>query len=117
MRENWQFIERQYRNKGYLKAVIHPTPSFDRAQGTVSFTVTAEPGPVYTMGTLEIENVSDDLRAKMLAAWKMPAGEVFNQGTVLSYFAIRDANPALGRYFCLRQLQVSPDPERRHAHR
>jgi outer membrane protein assembly factor BamA len=99
VRENWQFIERQYHNKGYLKAVVQPTPVFDHAQGTASFTVTVEPGPVYTMGKLTIENVSDDLRAAMLAAWKMSPGSVFNQGAILSYYAIRDANPALGRIF------------------
>jgi outer membrane protein assembly factor BamA len=99
VRENLLFIERQYHNKGFMKAVVHPAASFDRAQGTASFTVTAEPGPVYTMGTLTIQNVSDDLRAAMLAAWPMPAGAVFNQGAILSYYAIRDANPVLGRIF------------------
>jgi len=96
---NLQFIERQYHNKGFMKAVIHPAASLDHAQGTASFTVTVDPGPVYTMGTLTIENVSNDLRAAMLAAWKMPAGAVFNQAEVLSFYAIRDTNPALGRIF------------------
>lgn len=99
VRENWQFIERQYHNKGYLKAIVHPTPSFDHTHNTASFTVTVEPGPVYTMGILTIQNVSEDLRAMMLAAWKMPAGAVFTQGAILSYYAIRDANPVLGRIF------------------
>jgi len=99
VRENWQFIERQYHNHGYLKAVVHPAPSFDRTQGTVSFAVTADPGPVYTMGTLTIENVAENLRAAMLAAWKMPQGAVFNEGAILSFYSIRDANPALGRVF------------------
>lgn len=99
VRENWQFLERQYHNKGYLKAIVHPMPSFDHAHNTASFTVTVEPGPVYTMGILTIQNVSDDLRAMMMAAWKMPAGTIFNQGAILSYYAIRDANPALGRIF------------------
>jgi outer membrane protein insertion porin family len=85
VRENGQFIERQYHNKGFMKAVVHPTASFDRAQGTVSYTVTAEPGPVYTMGKLTIGNTAEDLRAAMLAAWKMPAGAVFNQGSILAF--------------------------------
>ena len=72
MREDWDFIESQYHNKGYMKAAVHPTPSFDRAQGTVSFTVTVEPGPVYTMGKLTIQNTADDLRAAMLACGSCP---------------------------------------------
>ncbi len=99
VRENWQFIERQYHNKGYMKAAVHPVPSFDHAQGTVGFTVTVEQGPVYTMGSLTIENVSDSLRTMMLAAWKMPAGAVFNESAVRNFYAIGDANRALARVF------------------
>ncbi|MGA9672460.1 MAG: POTRA domain-containing protein, partial [Terracidiphilus sp.] len=97
--ENWQYISRQYHNKGYMKAAVHPTPTFDRATSTVSFSVTVEPGPVYTMGSLRIDNVSDQLRTTMLAAWKMQAGEIFNESAVLSYYAIGAANPGLQRTF------------------
>jgi outer membrane protein insertion porin family len=97
VRENWQFIERQYHNKGFMKAVVHSTASFDRAQGTVSYTVTAEPGPIYVMGKLTIGNTADDLRAAMLAAWKMPAGAVFNEGSILAFYATHNVNPALER--------------------
>ena len=113
VRENWQYIERQYHNHGYLKAVVHPTPSFDRAQGTASFTVTVEPGPVYTMGKLAIENVSDDLRAMMLAAWKVPAGAILNEGAVRNFFFIGSANPKLQSIFaavnCRYNLQLNDD--------
>jgi outer membrane protein insertion porin family len=87
VRNNWEYIERQYHNKGYMEAAVHPTPSFDRAKGTVSFTVTVDPGPVYTMGKLVIQNGADDLRAAMLAAWKMPAGAVFNEGAMRNFYA------------------------------
>jgi outer membrane protein insertion porin family len=97
--ENWEFIARQCHNHGYMKARVHPTPSFDRALGTVKYVVTADPGPVYSMGTLTIENVEDKLRAAMLAAWKMPAGAVFNESAVRNFYAIGDANEALKRVF------------------
>jgi outer membrane protein insertion porin family len=99
VRGNWEFIARQYHNKGYMRAAVHNIPTYDRANGTVSFAVTAESGPVYTMGTLKIGNVADDLRNAMIAAWKIPAGAVFNESAVLSYYAMRDENPALGRTF------------------
>jgi outer membrane protein insertion porin family len=99
IRRNWEFIARQYHNKGYMKAQVKTAPTFDREKGTVSYTVAVEPGPLYTMGKLTIQNSAEDLRAAMLAAWKLPAGAVFNEGAILSYYATGDANPALARTF------------------
>jgi outer membrane protein assembly factor BamA len=110
--ENWQFIHDQYLNKGYMKAAVHPTASYDRAQGTVSFTVSVEPGPVYTMGKLTIQNSAADLRAAMLAAWKMPTGAVFNESAIQTYYSSQGNTP-LGRTFasanCKSQLTVNDD--------
>jgi outer membrane protein assembly factor BamA len=97
--QNWNFIARQYHNKGYMKAQIEPTPAFDRAQGTVTYSVNVIPGPLYNMGALRIDNVSDDLRTAMLAAWKVPPGSVFNEAAVINYFSVGDINPALKRVF------------------
>jgi outer membrane protein insertion porin family len=99
VRENWAFLARQYHNQGYMKANIQPTPSFDHVQGTVSYSVTAEPGPVYKMGAVSVENVSEQLRAAMLAAWKMPAGSVFNEKSVRDFYTIGDGNPTLAHVF------------------
>jgi len=111
--ENWEFLARQYHNKGYMKAEVHPLPSFDRAKGTVTFAVTADPGQVYNMGTLKIENVGDDIRTLMLAAWKMPVGSVFNEGAVRGFYAIGDRNPTLNRLFaavnCKYTLTLNDD--------
>jgi outer membrane protein assembly factor BamA len=97
--DDWQYIARQYHNHGYMQASIHPAPSFDRFKGIVSFDVTAEPGPVYTMGQLTIENVSDDLRAAILAKWTVPPGTVFNEGAVRGFFVTHAVNPELERVF------------------
>ncbi len=97
--QNWEYISRQYHNRGYMKASVHPEPSFDRTNGTVSYSVTVDPGPVYTMGTLTIENVSDDLRAAILAVWIMPPGSVFNEGAIRGFFATYNVHPALERVF------------------
>jgi outer membrane protein insertion porin family len=110
---NWQYVNRQYHNKGYMKAAVHPVPTFDRDKGTVSFVVNVDAGPVYNMGALRIDNVSDALRTQMLAAWKMPAGTVFNEGTVTSFYAIGAANPGLARIFavvnCKYNLTLNDD--------
>jgi outer membrane protein insertion porin family len=110
---NWQYVSGQYHNKGYMKATVHPVPTFDRAQSTVSFAVSVDPGPLYTMGSLRIDNVSDALRTQMLAAWKVPAGAVFNESAVLGFYAIGDANPGLKRIFaavnCKYNLALNDD--------
>jgi outer membrane protein assembly factor BamA len=97
--ENWHFIERQYHNHGYMRAQVKPVVSLDNEHGTASYTVSAVAGPVYTMGKLTIENVSDDLRAAILKAWKMQEGSVFNEGSILGFFATNGVNPQLERIF------------------
>jgi outer membrane protein assembly factor BamA len=97
--ENWEYISRQYHNLGYVKASVHPVASFDRVKNTVSYSVTADPGPVYTMGQLTIENVNDELRAAMLAAWTMPAGTVFDESAIMTFYASGGGNPVLRRVY------------------
>lgn len=113
IRENWHFIERQYHNRGYMKARVNAAATLDRAQNTVSYAVSVDPGPVYTMGTLSIQNVSDDLRAMMLAAWKMQPGTTFNEGAILGFFATHSVNPKLERIFavvnCKYVLRLNDD--------
>jgi outer membrane protein insertion porin family len=99
IRANWLYLERQYHNHGFIRAKIDATPTLDRANGTVSYVATVVPGPAYKMGTLNIENVSDELRSMILAAWKMPAGAVFNEGAILGFFASYAVNPKLERVF------------------
>ena len=110
VRENLHYLARQYHNKGYIQARIHATPTYDRAQGTVNYAVSAEPGPQFTMGTLTIENVSDEVRGLMYSAWKMPAGSVFNEGAILGFFATH--NPQLEKIFAVVDLKYTlrPDP-------
>jgi outer membrane protein insertion porin family len=107
LRGNWKFLVRQYHNKGYMQARVLPSPALDHAQGTVIYTVTAEPGPVYTMGKLRVENVSDDLRAAIVAAWTVPAGAAFNEGAIVGMTATHEVNPALERVFATTNLSYS----------
>jgi outer membrane protein assembly factor BamA len=108
--QNWRFIERQYRNRGYVRAKVTPTATLDHTAATVSYSVTAAPGAVYTMGKLTIENVSDDLRAAILKAWKMPEGAVFNEGAILGFFATHGVNPQLERLFAAVKIKYTLKP-------
>ena len=97
LRANWEFLARLYHNRGYIRVNIHPEPVFDHTQGTVSYNVTAEPGPVYTTGKVRVKNVSDELRAMVLAALKLPPGEPFNEGAIRGMTATHNVNPAFER--------------------
>ncbi len=110
LREDWKFIERQYRNRGYVRAKVQPAATFDHAGKTVRYTVTVDPGPAYTMGSLTLEGVTDDLRSAMLAAWKMPAGAVFNEGAIAGFFATHGVNPALESVFSHVNYRYSLHP-------
>jgi outer membrane protein insertion porin family len=107
VRNNWEYIERQYHSKGYMEAVVHATPAFDHTKGTVSFAVAVDPGPVYTMGKLVIQNGADDLRAAMLAVWKMPAGAVFNEGAMRGFYAKLPPKSPLARTMITADLMFA----------
>jgi outer membrane protein assembly factor BamA len=92
------YITGQYKSKGYMDCVVTPHPQYDDANGVVNYTMEIQPGPVYTMGKLIIENGADDLRAAMWAAWKMPTGAVFNANAIQAYYSSQ-GNTALGRTF------------------
>jgi outer membrane protein insertion porin family len=113
VRENLHYLARQYHNKGYIQARVNATPTYDRAQGTVTYAVSADSGPQFTMGTLTIENVADDVRGLMYSAWKMPAGSVFNEGAILGFFATHEVNPKLERLFASVEVKytLKPDPQ------
>jgi outer membrane protein assembly factor BamA len=81
-----QFADGQYKSKGYMETVLTPRAQFDEAHGIVNYKLEVQTGPVYKMGKLTIEDVADDVRAKMLANWKMPEGAVFNEREVFNFY-------------------------------
>lgn len=99
LRDAWRFIGRSYRDRGYIKAKIQPDATIDQANKTLSYLVSVDPGPAYSMGKLTIDNVTDDLRAAIMAAWKMPAGSVFNESFISAFFNSHGVNPALDQVF------------------
>jgi outer membrane protein assembly factor BamA len=92
------YVAGQYKSKGYMDCVVTPHPRYDDANGVVNYTLEVEPGPVYTMGKLTIQNSAEDLRAAMWAAWKMPTGAVFNANAIQNYYSTQGNTP-LGRTF------------------
>jgi outer membrane protein insertion porin family len=93
------FFKRQLHNYGHMRAKVALTPTFDRAHGTVSYQISADLGPIYTMGNLNVANVSDDLRAIIIGAVHLPQGQVFNEGALFSMTSTQGLNPALEHAF------------------
>jgi outer membrane protein assembly factor BamA len=93
------YVTGQYKSKGYMDCVVTPRPRYDDANGIVNYTLEIQTGPVYTMGKLTIQNGADDLRAAMLAAWKLPEGAVFSEQAIRDYYSSQSDKTALGRTF------------------
>jgi outer membrane protein insertion porin family len=115
LRAAWKFIEQSYHDRGYIKAKVQPAVTIDHRSNMASYEVTVEPGAAYTMGKLSIDNVTDDLRSAMLAAWKMPAGSVFNESVILEFFSAHSPNPALEQIFAASNYRytLAPNDEAR----
>jgi outer membrane protein assembly factor BamA len=101
----------QCKAKGHMECVVTPHPQYDDANGIANYTFEVQPGPIYTMGKLTIGNTADDLRAAMLAAWKLPAGAPFSEKAIHDYFASQGDKTPLGRTFasanCKYQLATN----------
>lgn len=97
VQSNLDALTFKYHNRGLMAAKIHAEPTLDRAKDQVRYRVTVEPGPVYTMGKVSVENVSDDLRRAMLAEWKLQAGVVFRESAVTDFYGTQ--TPALNRLY------------------
>jgi outer membrane protein assembly factor BamA len=113
VRGNWEYLVRQYHNRGFMQAKLVTTPSFDRDKGTVTYAVTMDSGPQYSMGKLSIDNVTDELAAAIQSHWKMAAGTVFDEHAIMEFFATGDKDPALAHTFasanCKYTLNLNDD--------
>lgn len=79
VRSVWALVSLKYHSKGYLDCKITPHAMIDDADGTVSYTVDVVPGPVYQLGIVKFDNVSDDLRTLLIRNWQMMPGDPFDE--------------------------------------
>lgn len=96
LRTKWEYLTLLYRQHGHMHAEVHAVPTFDRGAGTVSYAVTAVPGPVFTMGALRVVNVPDQLHDQLVAAWKIPAGATFDEVAVRRLASTLAASSSVG---------------------
>jgi outer membrane protein assembly factor BamA len=98
LRATWFTIASKYKSKGYLDCAVIPHPEFDEASGSVNYTVEVNPGPVYHLAFVKFENVSDELRVRMMRIWQMLPGDPFDEGYASGFIArLYKEDPALQR--------------------
>jgi outer membrane protein assembly factor BamA len=98
VRAVWSMISARYKAKGYVDFAMTPHPSFDDATGTVNYAVDLNPGPVYHLGLLKFDNVSDDLRKLLMRNWQMFPGDPFDQSYLTAFIQnTQVADPVLQR--------------------
>ncbi len=108
LRSAWGMIASRYKSKGFLDCAVTPHPEFDEGSGTVSYTVGINPGPVYHLAFVKFENVSDEMRSRLMRVWQMLPGDPFDESYV-SNFVVRaqKEDPVLQR--SLAGVKVSFD--------
>jgi outer membrane protein assembly factor BamA len=93
MESGWEAIRNAFAERGYLDVVLTPTPHFDDSAKTVAYSVAITEGPQYHMGKLVLTGLSLEGEKRIRAAWRIPAGAVFDR-SVYEEFAtngIREA--------------------------
>jgi outer membrane protein assembly factor BamA len=98
LRSTWGMIVSRYKSKGYLDCAVTPHPEFDEASGAVNYTVEINPGPIYHLAFVKFENVSDEMRSRLMHVWKMLPGDPFDESYVSSFIVkAQKEDPVLQR--------------------
>lgn len=98
LRSMWALIAERYHSKGNLDCKVTPHAVFNDADSTVSYNVDVDPGPVYHLGFVKFDNVSDDLRTLLIRNWQMLPGDPFDQSYVANFLIkAQQQDPVLAR--------------------
>jgi len=114
MRSALYEISTRYKSKGYLDCEVIPHPAFDNTAGTVSYTIEINPGPVYHLGLVKFDNVSDELRKLLMHNWQMMPGDPFDDSYVGNFLArAKNEDPVLQRTLAAVKVtyNVFADPQ------
>jgi len=96
VRSIWGLIAERCHNTGHLDCKVTPNAAFNDTDATVSYTVDVDPGPVYHLGFVKFDNVSDELRKLLIHNWEMMPGDVFDQSYVASFITkVQQQDPVL----------------------
>jgi len=79
MEAAWDRVREEYAHRGYLEAKIDPAPTYDDRAHTVSYSVRIQEGPQFHFGKMVLTGISPAAERKLLAAWPIAVGEVFDK--------------------------------------
>lgn len=98
IRSIWELISVRYKSKGYLDCKVTPQAVFHDADSTMSYNVDVDPGPVYHLGFVKFDNVTDELRTLLIRNWQMLPGDPFDPNYVATFiFKAQQQDPVLAR--------------------
>jgi outer membrane protein assembly factor BamA len=75
----WDRVREEYAHRGYLEAKIDLAPAYDDRAHTVSYSVRIQEGPQFHFGKMVLTGISPAAERKLLAAWPIAAGEIFDK--------------------------------------
>ncbi len=78
IQSTWESARRAYERLGYLDVAVDRVPHFDAAAKRVLYEAKITEGPQYHMGNLVLTGLSLEGERRIRAAWKLPAGAVFD---------------------------------------
>jgi outer membrane protein insertion porin family len=91
----WERVRKEYGKHGYLDAAIYAEPMLDDSAARVRYRARISEGVQYRMGQLVITGLSLTAERLLTAAWRIPAGEVFDKSAFEDFLANQVKNKKL----------------------
>jgi outer membrane protein insertion porin family len=91
----WERVRKEYGKHGYLDAAIYAEPLLDDSAARVRYRARISEGVQYRMGQLVITGLSLTAERLLVAAWRIPAGEVFDKSFFEDFLANQVKNKKL----------------------
>jgi outer membrane protein assembly factor BamA len=109
LRETLAPVEAAYRRQGYMDVVVDAGAALDNAAHTVTYTVTAVPGPQYRVGSINAVGLDPAARKDFDRGWLMKPGEVYSAEYATGFLKNNSALQALANYSA--GFKASADPQ------
>lgn len=87
-----------YQHAGFEDVDIQSKPTLDREHRTVSYRLTLNPGPLYKLRSLRIEELSEEQEARVRTLFGMRVGEVFRDDVINALYRQIADEPLLKTY-------------------
>jgi len=78
-------VQELYGTRGFVTATIKANAELNNAASTATYLLEIREGPVYRMGELAFRGIDNNLEARLRAAWKIRAGDVYDASYLERY--------------------------------